>query len=557
MDLDAIIRKYILQNAIKFNGKANPGAIIGKVFAEDPELKKKGKEVSQKINEILKDVNSMGVDKQRAELEESAPELLEKKEKEERNIFAFLGFKDDEKVNSAFPPGPEKYPHIGHAKACLLNYMLAKQYNGKFILRFEDTNPKTAKNEFYEVMAENFKWLGVKWDELLYASNFMDMFYDKAEFMIKEGLAYVDKSCQEDVKLSREKGNATKYRDNSVKQNLNLWEEMKKDEEGSAILRLKIDLKHKNTTMRDPTIFRIIEQSHPKQGKRYRVWPNYDFQNAIMDSYSKVDMRLRSKEFELRGELQRWIQEKLCIEVTKTYEFGRFNLTGVLSSGRVIREKIENKELVGWDDPSLTTIVALRRRGFLPEAIKNFVLSTGISKAEATMTWDDLIMHNKRLLDSTAKRYSAIFDPVELSIKGVPATQIELHLNPNEKKGGRKFKVDGDFVLSKGDIENMKDGEVTRLMDCVNIMKDKGKVCFNSFKFEDFKGKGNKVINWLPGKENIDVEVLMPNKEIMKGLAEKNVLDLKEGEIIQFERFGFCRLDKKDKNKLKFWFTHR
>ena len=557
MDLDKIIRKYALQNAIKFDGKANPGAIIGKVFAEDDSLKKKGKEVSMKIQEILKEVNSMSVEDQKAELEKSAPELLQKKEKEERNIFAFLGFEDDEKVISAFPPGPEKYPHIGHAKACLLNYMLAKQYNGKFILRFEDTNPKTAKKEFYEVMKDNFKWLGVEWDELLYASDFLEMFYEKAEFLININLAYVDKSSQEEVKKSREKGIATDYRDSTPEENNVLWQEMKKSNAGSAILRLKIDLKHQNTTMRDPTIFRIIEEEHPRQGKKYRVWPNYDFQNAIMDSYSKVDMRFRSKEFELRGELQRWIQNKLGIDETNTYEFGRFNMTGVLSSGRVIREKIENKELMGWDDPSLTTLVALRRRGFLPEAIKNFVLSTGISKAEATMTWDDLIMHNKRLLDNSAKRYSAIFDPIELKIENVPSMNVELHLNPNEKKGGRKFKVNGDFILSKKDVDGIRNGEVTRLMDCVNIMKEKSNVCFNSLKFEDFKGKGRKVINWLPGKGNEDIEVMMPDKTIKKGIAEHNVSHLKEGETVQFERFGFCRLDKKDKDKLMFWFTHK
>ncbi|MCK5283835.1 MAG: glutamate--tRNA ligase [Nanoarchaeota archaeon] len=555
MTLDNTIRKYALQNAVKYNGKANPGAIIGKVFAEMPELKKEAKELSKKISGILKQVNSMQLEEQKEQLEKLAPELLKKKEKKERNIFEFLGFKND-KVNTAFPPGPEKYPHIGHAKACLLNYLLARQQKGKFILRFEDTNPKTVKKEYYDAMLNDFKWLNIGWDELLYASDFMQLFYEKAEVMIKNNLAYVDRSSQEEVKSSREKGNPTKYRDNSIEENIKLWNEMKNEKPGKAILRLKIDLKHQNTTMRDPTIFRIIEEEHPRQKKKYRIWPNYDFQNAIIDSYSNIDMRLRSKEFELRSELQRWIQDKLKIRQTRTYEFGRFNMTGVLSSGRVIREKIEKKELIGWDDPSLTTLAALRRRGFLPEAIKNFVISTGISKAEPTLTWDDLIMHNKRLLDNTAKRYSAIFDQAELIIDDVPDMHVELHLNPNEKKGGRKLNVNQHFILSKSDIENIKEGELTRLMDCINVMKKKSKICFDSIKFEDFRAKGKKVINWLPGDGNIKIEVLMPDKEIRKGLAEKNTLNLEQGEIIQFERFGFCRLDKKTKDKLYFWFTH-
>ena len=552
------IRNLALKNAIKFNGKANPGAVIGSIISANPEIKKNIKEVSKQINDIIKEINSMSVEDQLKELKKNAPELLnEKKEKKERNIFAFLGFKDDEKVNAAFPPGPEKYPHIGHAKACLLNYLLAKKYNGKFVLRFEDTNPKTAKQEFYKVMEDGFKWLGIEWDELVYASDHMEMFYEKAEFLMKEGFAYVDKSSQEEVKLSREKGNPTKYRDNSPEENLRLWEEMKKAKEGASILRLKIDLEHKNTTMRDPTMFRIIDEPHPRTKKKYRIWPNYDFQNSIMDSFSDIDMRLRSKEFELRAELQRWIQEKSGIKITKTYEFGRFNMTGVLSSGRVFSEKIEKKELVGWDDPSLTTLVALKRRGFFPEAIKNFVISTGISKAEATMTWDDLIIQNKRLLDNISNRFSFISDPINISVDGISKMDVELHLNPNEKKGGRKFEVDGSFILSKKDAEDTKEGELIRLMDCCNLIKKGKNFEQDSIEYNDFKGKGKKIINWLPAKENIDVDILMPDKKVVKGIAEHTIKNLKQGDVIQFERFGFCKLDKIINNKYYFWFTHK
>ncbi len=551
-----MIRKYALQNAVKFKGKASQGAIIGKIFAEKPELKKKGKELSKEVSAVLKEINAMAPEDQKKELEDLAPELLEKKKEEKRDIFSFLNFNETDLVNTAFPPGPEKYPHIGHAKALLLNHMLARQYGGKFILRFEDTNPKLAKKEFYRIMEEDFRWLGVDWDELIYASDHMEMFYEKAEDLIRKNLAYVDIATPEEIKKSRE-GTPTKSRDQSIEENLKLWRHMKNSESGSAILRLKIDLDHNNTTMRDPTIFRILDESHPRTGSKYRIWPNYDFQNAIMDSFSNITIRLRSKEFELRGELQNWIQENLGMKKTATYEFGRFNMTGVESSGRIIREKIEKKELIGWDDPELTTLRALRRRGFQPEAIKHFVISTGISKAESTMTWDDLIMHNKRLLDNSAKRFSAIFDPVNLEIENVPDMNVELHLNPNEKKGGRRFNIKGDFILAKKDIEEMQEKEVTRLMDCVNVMKKNSHVCFDSVRFEDFKGKGKRVINWLPGKDNIDIEVLMPDKSVRKGIAEKTIKILKEGDVIQFERFGFCRLDKIEKDKYVFWFTHK
>lgn len=550
------IRKYALQNALKYDGKANAKALIGRIMAEFADARKDPKATLKIISKIVADVNKLSLEKQKAELEKTAPELLEKKKIQEKDIFAFLNLDASKPIRTGFPPGPEKYPHIGHAKALLLNYLLAKKYNGKFILRFEDTNPNLVKKEFYKIMLENFKWLGVKPDELYHASDYMDLFYQYAEQLINEKKAYVCDCKSGIVKKTREQGKPCPCRDKPVEQNIEEWKNLPKLDENSSVLRLKIDMTHKNTTMRDPVIFRVISTEHPRQKKKYSVWPNYDFQNAIMDSENNITIRLRSKEFELRSELQRWIQTELRIKVTNTYEIARFNLKGVVSSGRVIREKVAKKELIGWDDPELTTIVALRRRGFLPEAIKNFVVSTGISKSESTLEWDDLIMHNKRLLDNTAKRFSAIFDSQKIKAKGTPTKKIELNLNPNEKKGGRKFEINENFILSKADIAKIKTGELFRLMDCINLKKTKTGFEFVSESYEDFKGKGDKIINWLPEDNNINIEVLMPNKEIKKAIAEKTISSLKIGDIIQFERFGFCRLDEKKKDKFIFWFTH-
>lgn len=564
MEIDNIIRRYALKNAIDYNGKANPKTIVGKILGEHAEWRDNRAELAKKVEIIIGEVNRMGIEEQRKELSESAPEMLEKKEKKERDIFAFFGINEGEKVVTAFPPGPEKYPHIGHAKSLFLNRLLADQYGGKFILRFEDTNPNTVQAVFYEIMLENFKWLGVKWDELLYASDSMEMYYSLCEKVLSAGDAYVC-SCDVDrIKLSREKGEACACRDRSTGENLEMWAGMKKDvPEGHAIVRLKIDLQHKNTTMRDPTIFRIIEKEHPRHGKKYRVWPNYDWQNAIMDGHIGITHRIRSKEFELRSELQRYVQDLLGFSRTITYEIGRFNMTGVESSGRIIREKIEQGELLGWDDPTLTTIVALRRRGFHPDAIKNFVISTGISKAESTMTWDDLIVHNKRLLDASADRYFFVADPVELWIRGAGEDSVELNLHPTHRKGGRKFSVHDLFWVARKDMERMEQGNMYRLMDCLNFRKQPEGFEFDSREVERYKEHGESILHWLPKEEGLaDVEVMMPDKEIVTGFAEKTAANIKEGELIQFERFGFCRLDKKDKQpdgtyKLQFWYAHR
>jgi glutamyl-tRNA synthetase len=559
MEIDHIIRRLALKNALDHKGSANPKAVLGKVIGEHSEWREKRAELVKKVDIIVGEVNKLSVEDQRKVLEEEAPEMLEKKEKKERDIFAFLGISKGASVVTAFPPGPEKYPHIGHAKALLLNYMLAEQHRGKFVLRFEDTNPKLVQGVFYDIMQENFKWLGVKWDELVYASDNMELFYSMCEKVLESRDAYVCNCDMEKIRLSREKGVACECRDRGAAENLEMWQKMKELPEGHAVVRLKIDLKHKNTTMRDPTIFRIIDAEHARHGKKYRVWPNYDFQNSIMDGHYGVTHRLRSKEFELRSELQQHIQKILGLAGTKTYEFGRFNMVGVESSGRVIRENIENGSLLGWDDPSLTTLVALQRRGFQPEAIKNFVVSTGISKAEATMTWDDLIVHNKRLLDASVDRYFFVADPVELWVKGAPDQKVELNLHPEHRKGGRTFSVGDTFYVAKSDLENLEEGKMYRLMDCLNFRKQADGFEFDSLEVNRYKEHGEKIVHWLPKSDDlVAVEVMMPDKSVVTGFAEKGVSKIKEGAVVQFERFGFCRLDKKEKDdRLVFWYTHK
>jgi glutamyl-tRNA synthetase len=559
MTLNDLIRKYALQNAAKFSGRANPGAVIGKLLQEDPELKAKVKELKNQVMKVIAEVQKLSVEDQLAELKKVAPELLEKKEKEEKDIFAFLGIKEGEKIITAFPPGPEKYPHIGHAKALLLNYLLAQRYKGRFYLRFEDTNPTLVKEEYYEIMLDNFKWLGVEWDELQYASDHMELFYRLADKLIKSGDAYVCTCNTETMRLNRAKGIACTCRDSGQESNIKAWKAYPTWDAGKAVLRLRIDLEHKNSTMRDPAIFRIIDEPHARLGKRYRVWPTYDFQNAVMDGHFKVTHRLRSKEFEMRNELQRYIQKLAGFKETSIYEFARFNLKGVLSSGRAIRQKIEDKELMGWDDPSLTTLVALRRRGFTPEAVKDFVVATGITKSEATLTWGDLIVQNRRLLDKECDRYFFVRDPVKIVIDGAPEQKLRLKKHPElEEKGTRELKAGSDFFLTKSDLASLEDGALYRLMDCLNFTRKGKTYAFHSREYEKFKRSGKKIMHYLPASDDlVQVEVLMPDHSVAKGLAEQGIKRLKPGSQIQFERFGFVRLDSVEKGKYCFWYTHQ
>lgn len=557
-NIQILIKKYALQNALKYKGKANPGAVIGKILAEEPSLREKAQDIGKEINKIVKEVNSLSLEAQEKELKELAPELLEKKEEKERDIFAFLNIREGQKVVTAFPPEPSKYPHIGHAKAIIVNYELAKRYNGEFYLRFEDTNPELAEEEFYDIHIDNYSWLGIKPDKIEHASEFMEEFYKLAEKLITENHAYTCSCSQNIIKDNRMKGIECQCRFNDTQKNLDKWQEMFKAKAGKYILRLKGHMQSQNTTLRDPALFRVIDEPHPRTKKKFRVWPTYDFENAVMDGIEGITHRLRTKEFELRNELQTLIQTLCGFNQTLIYEFARFNLEGVESSGRVIREKVKKKELIGWDDPSLTTIVALRRRGFLPEAIREFVLSTGLTKTEATLTWDDLIAHNRRMLDAKCNRYFFVENPKEIIIENAPEQTAEVKLHPEFKeRGTRKFKTKDKFYVAEQDFKEFKDGKLYRLMDCLNFSKKNRNFFFDSLEYEKYKKSGDKIIHWLPvQKDLVKVEVLMPNKEIKKGFAEPMVKDLKVGDIIQFARFGFCRLDKKEKDKLLFWFTH-
>lgn len=545
--IEDVIYKYALQNAIKFGGKADAGAVIGKVISEMPSAK--GKELAAKVQEIITKVNSMSLKDQVEELNSVAPELLEKKEQKERDIFAFLDIKPGTKVVTAFPPGPEKYPHIGHAKALLMNYELAKKHNGKFVLRFEDTNPRLVKKEFYEIMLENFAWLGAKWDKLEYASDYMEKFYQLCEDLIKKNLAYACTCKKEEIRAKRFKGEECGCRLNDHVKNMELFKEMPKMEEEACVIRLRLDMNHKNTTMRDPAIFRIIKHKHARLGTKYAAWPSYDFQNAVMDGIEGVTHRLRSKEFEMRNELQRYIQRTLGFKETHIYEFARFELEGVETSGRLIREKIQNKELLGWDDPSLATLVALRRRGFQPEAIKEFVLSTGLSKAESTLTWDDLIVHNRRVLDKEAKRFFMVTKKRKVKIKYAPKMDIKIPLHPDAPKMGyREFKTGEEFYID----DDLKPRQIYRLMHLFNF---KDGEFLSTEHNPELKAK---IIHWLPADDElVNVDVLKPDKSTVEGLAEKGVKKLKTGEVCQFERMFFTRLDKKEKTKMKLWYTHQ
>ncbi|MBU0615598.1 MAG: glutamate--tRNA ligase [Nanoarchaeota archaeon] len=559
--MEELIRKYALENAIKFNGKANPGAVIGKLIQEDPKVKQNMKEISIKINQIIKDINNMPLEKQKEEFLKLDPNYYkEEKEKKkqrqkERKELPELKNAVEGKVITRIAPEPSKYNHLGHAVSFLLNYMYAQKYKGKCILRFEDTNPERSTQEYADAMREDvLDYLDIKTDKTVFVSDHMEKFVEFAEELIRKGNAYTCSCPSEQISKHRRDMIDCPCREKSKKIIEKEWQDMKsgKVKEGSLTLRLKISMQHKNAVMRDPVIFRLSYAPHYRQKSKYKVWPMYDFENAVEEGLMKVTHVLRSNEFESRIELQNYIRQLFNLPDPVIRQYARFNVTGAITQGREIREMIESGNYMGWDDPRLVTLRALRRRGIVKEAFYELSKVIGMSKANSNLDFSVIASINRKLLDEKAHRFFFIPDPKKVIIKNAPEQDIELDLHPHNEKGGRRFKVKDSFYISKEDFDNVGEGELFRLMDCMNCTKKGGKLEFDSLDLETYKQKGKKIIHWLTADDNIEVEVLMPDAKVKKGLAEKSITKIKIGDVIQFERFGFCRLDSKN----KFWYTH-
>ncbi|MBN1503260.1 glutamate--tRNA ligase [Candidatus Woesearchaeota archaeon] len=560
MSIDREIRNFALENAVRFNGRANVGAVIGKIIGAHPELKKDMKSLSQKVSEAINKVNSLPLKKQKEELEKNAPELLIKDKKAKQKELPELKDAVMGKVVTRLPPEPSKYNHIGHALSFLINYLYAKKYKGKCLLKFEDTNPEKCTKEYAEAMEDDImNYLGIKPDKIVYISDDMGHMYQKAEEMIIKGKAYVCFCKREKMQDLRHKGKACKCRNNTVMKNNEFWHNMinKKYKDGECTLRLKGDMKSNNHAMRDPVLFRISYALHFRHKNKYCAWPLYDFENAVEDCNYKVTHVLRSIEFgKMREELQNFIKNAIGCKPQIVKEYGRYNIRGAVTQGRVIRKLIEEGKVSGWDDPSLVTLKALKRRGIVKETYYKLVEEVGLSPAGSNIDWTIISAINRSILDKKAERFFFVENPVKIKIQGAPKQRISINLHPEDTaRGSREFVTHEDFFISSEDLDGFEESKLNRLMDCMNFVK-KDKFIFDSLEYNKFKKHGHKIVQWVID-EHVKVKVRMPDNTYKVGIGEKALHKLDEGAIVQFTRFGFCKLDQKHKDELEFWFTHK
>jgi glutamyl-tRNA synthetase len=561
-------RKFALQNAILFNGKANEKAVVGKVIAA---LKKDGvtpAEIIPVVAKVVAQVNGMSLPDQLTELTSLAPELLQREKKERDFSLPPLPFAEKGKVVTRFPPEPNGYLHIGHAKAAIIDYEYARMYDGKFILRFDDTNPENAHSEFYDAQKEDLRWLEVKWDTEYHTSDHLETHYKLAEQLITQRDAYLCRCTSEMIKEGRFNAKTCVCREERTGPGaLDLWRDMLASPEVNGILRLRGEMDSENTAMRDPTLFRVIEAEHPLTGNKYHMWPTYDFAGAVEDSISGVTHPFRTKEYELRDPVYFRILSLLNLRAPHLMEFSRLSIDGMPVSKRKIKPLIEQGLVTGFDDVRLPTLRGLKRRGIVPEAIKQFVLQQGFSKVESVVDFSLVESVNRKYLDSRVKRYYFVPDPVQLAVEGAPKKTVKLSLHPDATMGNRTIRTASTFFIPRQDVQKMKAGDIFRLKGLYNVKITKiGDTLVGTYDGDELLPETAK-IQWTTD-DHVPLKVLVPglifkgetfNPESlheMQGYAEKAVGGLPVDEIVQFERVGFVRLEKQ-KNNLVGIFTHK
>ena len=366
-------------------------------------------------------------------------------------------------IVTRFPPEPNAYLHIGHARALVTNFELAKGFGGYTNLRFDDTNPAKEDEEFVEGIKKDIEWLGYHPKNIFYGSDYFEQTYELAVGLIKKGLAYVCDLSQQEISEYRgsltEPGKNSPYRDRSVEENLQLFENMKNGlyKEGEKVLRAKIDMSHPNINMRDPVLYRIIYIKHHRQGNKWCIYPMYDFAHPLQDSIEGITHSLCSLEYDNHRILYDWVIEKCEMpHVSHQYEFGRLNITNTVMSKRYLKQLVDNKKVIGYDDPRMPTLTGMRRRGITPEAIKSFILSTGLSRINSTVEGDMLDHFVREDLKLKVNRIMAVRNPLKVTITNYPEDKVEYlpadNNQENEALGKRTISFSKHLYIEKDDF---------------------------------------------------------------------------------------------------------
>lgn len=479
-------------------------------------------------------------------------------------------------IVTRFAPNPDFVLHLGSIRAIILSHDYAQMYKGRFLLRFDDTDPRLKKSalEYYDLIREDVRWLECQWDAEYTASDRVPIYYEYAENVLKSGDAYVCTCTPDNFRLSVNSGRACPDRSKSPERNLADWAKMLNGEfsEGEAILRIKTDLSHPNPAVRDWPALRIIDPvkyPHPRVGSKYRVWPLFNFAAAIDDHLLGVSHVIRGKEHLANAPRTEYLYRALGWEIQEYVHYGRLKTTDIKLSKSLMVKEIEEGLVDSYSDPRLPTLVALRRRGYVPSALRKIVYEMGPRPVDATLSWDNVNATNRKEIDKLAHRYSFIANPITISVSGVDRTyDAHLPLHPERKDlPDRIFKVvpengSAKLLISSSDLDLLKRSKVVRLMELFNIEiksveNDSVSAAFHSQEYMKARELKAPLVNWLPEENNVVGEVVMPDASRTKGPVETNICQEKIGSIVQMVRFGFGRIDAIDEDHVTVYYAHR
>ncbi|MBI5804389.1 glutamate--tRNA ligase [Candidatus Pacearchaeota archaeon] len=543
------IKAYALKNSLEF-GNAEPGKILPKLFQHGLE-KENIKKIMPKILETIKEINSLSAEEKEKLFSKyhSYVKVREEKDSELQELENV-----SKKMVFRLAPYPSGALHIGNAKTFILNSLYAEKYGGKTLLVMDDTIGSAEKQiipESYKLIEDAFNWLKIRYTKpIVYKSDRLKIYYDCALELIKKDKAYVCHCSQEELGKNRKLGVECGCRNFPKDIQKLRWDEMFKMKEGEAVLRIKTNMMHSNPAFRDRVLFKISDREHPRVGKKYRVWPTLEMSWAIDDHLLGITHIIRGIDLQIETEMEKFIWDIFNWKHPETIHTGLVNLKGVgakISKSKA-QEEIKSKKFTGWDDPRTWSIQSLRKRGIRSEAIREFVKEIGLNKQNISAPIENLYSINRKMIDSASNRYSFIFNPIELKIEKRPAmkkTRIPIHPDKPEE---REVKV-GEIFVSASDCEKYKGNEI-RLLHLFNIkLKKDGAAEFTSLENKDLPK-----INWV--SEKVDCEILMPDGEIVKGVADSGIKRLKKAETIQFERFGFVTMENGEGKGFKFSFAH-
>jgi glutamyl-tRNA synthetase len=590
-EIKELIWLFGLTNAVKFGGKPNLKAIMGKLISQDPELKTRISEIKPLLDVIMDEISKLTIQEQRDRLLDLDPTALEKKDTSitQKELPELPNVQNYEKVIMRLAPYPSGALHIGNARMVILNSEYVKRYGGELILFFDDTigSPKSMRNspkakyvlpDAYELIEDGLKWLNIDYSKVYYKSERLETYYEYCEKLINDNIAYVCFCSANDFRDKYKKQRKDcPHRDHSVSTNLKEWDKMKSGayHETEAVVRLKTGMEQKDPALRDQIIMRISEAEHPRVGYKYFAWPMLEFSWAIDDYLIGVTHILRGADLVKEDIIEEFIWDHFDFNWKKSefLHYGRLNFSGLsnnkenLLSKTNARNKIVNGIYSGWDDPRTWSLQSLKMRGIKPQALKESLLDLGLSINAINFSVDWLYANNKKIIDDQSYRYFYVEDPTHIEITEVPEglyVAEPLLLPSNPKKGKRRIEVKAkngklEVLIAFLDAEKLKIGQIIRLKDLINILitdidlnNKLIKADFHSYELN----REFSIIHWVPKEENVVVSILKPDGKLSKGKGEINLVNIPLNKTIQFERFGFVNPIKWEHDTLKCYFTH-